>query len=102
MADLLTADELERALHRASDYGPVESLIRRPESAEQLQEAVQAATIPARFPDQKGRIWSRWQTLIPGHFRLCRRCGCKIQAGYILEPHVTTAICEKHVRLRWV
>jgi hypothetical protein len=71
-------------------------------TTESFREALRQASAPRELSDQKGRVWSRWTTLIPGHFRCCAKCGKKIQTGYILEPHVTTAICPEHVHMRWI
>jgi hypothetical protein len=102
MPDILTRERFEQALRRASDSGPIQQEIRQPTSDQRFREALQSASLPPFGRDQKGRLWSRWHTQIPNHYRLCAKCGRKIAQGYILEPHVTTAICEQHVHQRWV
>lgn len=75
--------------------------IRPPSADERFREALKSASLPPFGRDQKGRLWSRWHTQIPGDFRLCAKCGKKLQSGYLLEPHVTTVVCEEHVHRRW-
>jgi len=69
---------------------------------EELQTAIDMAAHPEDLFDQKGRVWSRWQTFVPGHFRSCKKCGKKLQQGYILQPNLETTICSEHVKRPWI
>lgn len=69
---------------------------------EKLRARVKLESLPREVSDQKGRVWSRWMTLVPGDYRVCGKCGRRIELGYVLEPHVRTAICAHHVHRRWV
>lgn len=71
-------------------------------TAEQLATAIDMAAHPEELRDQHGRIWSPWATYVPGHSRPCRKCGARIDHGYILAPDPTTAICARHFRRRQV
>lgn len=66
-----------------------------------IDEAIRAAGDPETLWDQKGRVWSRWQTCVPGDYRTCARCGARIDQGLVLQPELRVTICRQHVR-RWV
>ena len=71
-------------------------------TVDSLRSAIDMAAYPDELIDQKGRYWSRWSTQIPEHYRVCKKCGKSIREGYILYPHLQTAICDEHVRSRWL
>ena len=67
-----------------------------------LDACILMAVDPEALFDQKGRVWSRWATLVTGDYRTCCKCGSQISSGYVLQPELTVTLCATHVRSRWV
>jgi hypothetical protein len=71
-------------------------------TVEQVQVAIDMAAHPHDLYDQKGRVWSRWHTAIPGDYRLCSKCGRRIDRGYVLQPQLIATLCAAHITRRWI